>query len=146
MSRRIVLALGLAGSVMADAANAQSFSFGPSSRRIGPWTFDVGAQMAQPVGDFSGQIDRAWGMGGSIRHHLRGRVPLGIRADFGWLNYGNERKRVPLTSTLNRVLVDMNTSNNIAAVTLGPELMLMRGPIRPYAHAFAGFSYFYTQS
>jgi hypothetical protein len=47
---------------------------------------------------------------------------------------------------VNRVLVDMNTANNIALVTAGPELAIRSGAIRPYVFAFAGFSYLYTQS
>jgi hypothetical protein len=145
MSRRFVVAFGLATVVLADTAGAQTFSLGLSPRRTGPWTFDVGAQMAQPIGDFSSQIDRAWGIGGSVRYHHH-NFPLGARADVAWLNYGNERKTVPLSASVNRVFVDMNTMNNIALATIGPEVMLMQGPVRPYAFAFAGFSYFYTES
>jgi hypothetical protein len=102
--------------------------------------------MAQPIGAFRTQVDRAWGVGGSVRHHFAWLSPLGLRADVAWLNYGNENKRVPLSPTLNRVVVDMHTMNNIALVSAGPELMVPRGPIRPYAYAFGGYSYFYTES
>ena len=146
MSRRSLLLVAALTLVAADTADAQSFGFSPTYRRAGPWTFDVGGQMAQPIGVFNTNVDRAWGLGGSVRFHPRGSFPLGARADLGWLNYGNERKTVPISPALNRVLVDMNTTNNIAVATVGPELMLMRGPLRPYAFAFAGYSYFYTES
>jgi hypothetical protein len=126
---------------------AQIFSLEPGSRvSTGTWIFDVGAQMAQPIGEFRTQIDRAWGMGGSVRHHFKWFKPLGVRGDLTWLNYGNERKRVPISPTINRVLVDMRTQNNIALISGGPELMVPVGPIRPYVYAFAGYSYFYTES
>jgi hypothetical protein len=51
-----------------------------------------------------------------------------------------------VSPTLNRVLVDMTTSNNIAVFSGGPELMVTRGPVLPYVHGFAGYSYFYTES
>ena len=107
---------------------------------------DVSGQMAQPVGPFRSNINRGWGAAVSARYHFPRLSALGMRADLGILNYGNERKRVPLSPSLNRVIVDMNTSNNIALFTVGPEIMLMRGPVRPYAYGFAGYSHFYTES
>src|SRR6266545_2017734 len=130
-----------------STARAQVFSLGPvNGGGAGTWSFDFAGQMAQPIGDFRTQVGRAWGAGGSVRHHFRWFAPLGVRADGAWLNYGNENKRVPLSSTVNRVLVDMHTTNNFAVLSGGPELMLTSGPIRPYAYAFAGYSYFYTES
>ncbi|MEX2179684.1 MAG: hypothetical protein WD801_13290 [Gemmatimonadaceae bacterium] len=107
---------------------------------------DFGARYAQPVGDFRSHVNAAWGVGGTVRHPLGRLRALGIRGDFAILNYGMERKRVPLSSTVNRVLVDMRTSNNIVVVSGGPELAVPRGPIRPYVFGFVGYSYFYTRS
>jgi hypothetical protein len=147
MIRRSASAAFVVCAFACSIAGAQNFSFGPSSRgRVGPWTFDFGGQMAQPIGAFGTNVDRAWGLGGSVRHHFRGLELVGLRADAAWLNYGNENKRVPLSATVNRVLVDMRTTNNIALFTAGPELMLTRGPVRPYVYAFAGYSYFYTET
>lgn len=81
-----------------------------------------------------------------MRHHFRWFEPLGLRGDVAFLNYGNETKRVPISPSINRVLVNMTTSNNIAVASAGPELMLRRGPIQPYVYGFAGYSYFYTQT
>lgn len=93
------------------------------------------------------QSDRPrWGVGLSVRHHFRNVPAIGLRGDITWLNYGNENKTVPLSPTLNRVLIDMHTMNNIALATIGPELMMPRGPLRPYIYGFAGYSYFYTES
>jgi len=148
MTRRLSFALSVALVTLgAPVASAQLFNVTPSGQRsTGRWLFDFGGQMAQPIGAFHGQVDRAWGVGGSVRHHFRWFAPLGVRGDVTWLNYGNENKDVPLSPTINRVLVDMRTMNNIALVTIGPELMVPRGPVRPYVYAFAGYSYFYTES
>jgi hypothetical protein len=102
--------------------------------------------MAEPVGDFRTNIDRAWGAGGSLRYNVRGVSAFGIRGDFAFLTYGREHRQVPLSSTVNRVFIDMNTNNNIVVVSGGPELVIPRGPIRPYVYAFAGYSYFYTET
>jgi len=146
VSIRPFFSAAAAALTIAQTASGQIFDFSPSYGRPGSWSIDVGGQFARPVGDFRSQVDGAWGAGVSVRHHRHGTFPLGARADFAYLNYGNERKRVPLSPTLNRVLVDMNTSNNIALLSIGPELAVQRGPVRPYAYGFVGFSSFFTQS
>lgn len=148
MIRRLFLAASVAvTSLAAGAAHAQVFAVESASRGFaGRWMFDVGGQFARPVGEFRTQIDRAWGFGAAVRHYPRWFAPLGLRGDFAFLNYGNENKRVPLSTTLNRVLVDMNTTNNIVVVSGGPELRVTHGPVQPYAYAFAGYSYFFTES
>jgi hypothetical protein len=147
MIRRLCLGVVAVATLGSRTAQAQIFAMEPvTSGTAGTWLFDFGGQMAQPIGAFRTQVDRAWGIGGSVRHHFQRLSPLGLRADVSWLNYGNENKSVPLSPTVNRVLVDMHTMNNIALVSAGPELMVPRGPVRPYVYAFAGYSYFYTES
>lgn len=133
--------------VAADVAAAQIFAAEPQagSARSG-WGLDVAVQVAQPVHEFADNVNNAFGVGASVRHHFSWFRPLGLRGDVAMLNYGNERQRVPLSSSVNRVFVEMNTSNNILFVGGGPELAVMRGPFRPYVHGFAGYSYFFTES
>lgn len=121
MNRRFFLAASIAvGSIATGPAHAQIFRLEPAPHERGVgWTFDVGAQLAQPIGEFRTQINEAWGFGVSARHHFRWFAPLGVRGDFALLNYGNERQRVALSPTVNRVLVDMNTANNIVVVSGG---------------------------
>jgi len=148
MVRRLVLAaLALLVSTSPNTAAAQVFPLAPNDGSSGQsWSFDFAGQMAQPIGAFRTQVDRAWGVGGSARYHFRSISPLGIRVDGAWFNYGNENKRVPLSPTVNRVFVDMHTMNDFAVLSVGPELAATRGLIRPYVYAFAGYSYFYTES
>ena len=110
------------------------------------WNVDVAAQYAQPVGEFRTNVREAWGATIAARHRFGWSDALGLRADVGFLNYGNERQRVPLSPTVNRVVVDMTTSNNVVLASAGPFLAVPRGPLRPYVFGFAGYSYFYTQS
>lgn len=123
---------------------AQIFALSPVRQQM--WSFDIGGQLAQPVGGFRANVARAWGMGGTMRYNVPRFSSLGLRADFAMLNYGNETKRVPLSPTLNRVMVDMTTSNNIALVTGGPELAIRHGWLQPYVYGFAGYSNLFTQS
>jgi hypothetical protein len=72
---------------------------------------------------------------------------LGLRLEGGFLNYGHEHKRVPLSTTIGgRIQVDLNTNNNIALFGVGPQLMVPRGPVRPYLHGTGGLAYFFTES
>jgi hypothetical protein len=135
----------LAALALSASASAQVFLTAPEIRRSVVFSVDVGPQYGRPIGEFRTNVERAWGVGTAARVAVR-HFPLGLRADFAYLNYGNERKRVALSPTVNRVIVKQNTSNNIALVTGGPELAIRRGPIQPYAYAFAGWSYLFTQS
>jgi hypothetical protein len=143
----IARCLLIAMTLTAHSAHAQveaPYEATRSSRGI--WNVDIGAQAARPIGGFRTNVNAAWGMGAAVRHHFRWFEPLGLRGDVAILNYGNERQRVPVSPTINRVMVQMTTSNNIAVASAGPELMLRRGPIQPYVYGFAGYSYFWTQS
>src|SRR5213593_364883 len=148
MTRRAYhYAVALLACITSRTVSAQIFSVEPVGQSSGPsLSFDVGGQFARPVGEFHTQVDHAWGIGGSIRHHLRYFAPLGVRGDLTLLNYGNENQCVPLSPTVHRVLVDMSTTNNIVVISGGPELAVMSGPLRPYVYGFAGYSYFYTES
>lgn len=144
---RHAASIAFVSALVVNTAGAQIFVLPLEERsRPGSWSFTIAGQMAEPVGAFASNVDAAWGVGGTLRYLFRSVAPLGVRGDFTFLNYGNENKRVPLSSTVNRVSVDMHTTNNIAIITGGPELVLIRGPISPYVYAFAGYSYFYTES
>jgi hypothetical protein len=145
--RRYLLLAAVALLATARTTHAQIFVSEPSARPSrGGWGFDISLQYAQPVHGFADNIRQAWGVNSSLSHHFRAVPAIGLRGDVSYLNYGNERQRVPLSNTVNRVLVQMNTSNNIVVVSGGPELAVPSGPVRPYVHGFAGYSYFFTQS
>lgn len=131
---------------VAPVAHGQIFLSAEPTQRRGGWSFDVGGQMAQPVGEFRTNVERAWGAGVAARYRFGWFPMLALRGDAGFLNYGNERKRVPLSNTLNRVMVEQNTMNNIALFTAGPELAVQSGLLRPYVYGFGGWSHFYTES
>lgn len=140
----LVVAFAIAATDVAAAQIVAAEPREPFSRS--GWGVDVAFQVAQPVREFADNIDVAFGVGSSVRHHFSWFRPLGLRGDFAIMNYGNERQHVPLSSTVNRVTVEMNTSNNVLLAGGGPELAVMRGPVRPYVHGFVGYSYFFTES
>ena len=130
-----------------DAARAQRApdSFAPLA--LPRFYGGAGLLGAQPQGEFADFVDAGFGVGGHGIFRLDERGLFGIRLDGGFLNYGSETKRVPLSSTIGgRIQVDVNTTNNIFFLGVGPQLMLPTGGFRPYLNATAGFSVFATTS
>lgn len=137
-----LLALGLA----AGPALAQPHDL-VSPRVASPFYVGGNLTYARAQGEFSEFVKD--GFGGSAHGIVRLDRDglLGVRLDLGALNYGNETLRVPLSSTLGgRILVDLETSNNIGFAGVGPQIGVPNGALRPYLHGFAGVSYLFTES
>jgi hypothetical protein len=136
-----LLALMILALFGAAPAGAQ-YGVGARPARV---TLGGSAFVAQPVGEFKNYINNGFGGGGHLLLRVDPRGFLSLRADGGYLIYGHETKRVSLPNA-GRVEFDVTTSNNILTYSIGPQLMVPTGPIRPYVHAMAGGAYFFTQS
>lgn len=113
------------------------------------WRFEVGGSVnyGLPQGAFRDNVRQGFGVDGFARWNFDRRGILSLRTDGGFLGYGRETKRVPLSGTIGgRILVDLTTSNNILHVGIGPQLTAPDGPFRPYVNGGIGFSYFFTES
>ena len=105
---------------------------------------DINFAVSQPLGAFDDFIGEGYGVTAGFVWNLdRARV-FGIRAEGGFVQYGNERIGVCLISC--RVPLDINTSNDIVFGGIGPQITVPSGPLRPYLNATAGVSYFFTHS
>ncbi len=105
---------------------------------------DINFAISQPIGDFDDFIGAGYGITGGFVWNLdRDRV-FGIRAEGGFVQYGNERTAHCLINC--RIGVDVNTSNDIIFAGIGPQITVPAGPLRPYLNATAGLSYFFTHS
>jgi hypothetical protein len=104
-----------------------------------------GAFVAQPVGEFKNYVNNGFGGGAHLLLRVDPHGFLALRVDGGYLVYGHETKRVSLPGA-GRVEFDVTTSNNIVTYSVGPQLMVPAGPVRPYVNAFAGGAYFFTES
>lgn len=103
--------------------------------------------LADPLGGFGDVVDVGVGLHGFGRAALDPRGLLSLRAEVGFLNYGNESQRVCLSATVGcRIEVDLVTSNNIFLLNGGPELAVPLGSARLYGLATAGLAYFTTES
>lgn len=154
-ARVVVMAAAalFAGQVMLPAAAAaQVFTLGDDrdNQGAGPRRSPVlvGASLtyAVPQGDFRDNVRQGFGIDVNGHYKLDRQGIFSIGGELGFLGYGRETKRVPLSSTIGRVNVDMTTSNNIFWMGLGPQLTVPSGPIRPYVNGTVGFSFFWTES
>ena len=102
---------------------------------------------AQPQVDFSHYVNQAWGVTGHLIHALDPQGIISLRAELGYLIYGQRTARQPLGGgALGLIDVDVTTSNNIVLGGLGLQLMAPNGTLRPYLTGTLGFSYFFTES
>src|SRR6478672_4001301 len=91
---------------------------------------DINFTVSQPVGAFDNFIDEGYGVSGGFVWNLdRDRV-FGIRAEGGFVQYGNRSKPACISATIGcRVQVDVNTDNDIAFGGIGPQLTVPAGPV-----------------
>src|SRR5678815_5412 len=127
----------------ATVASAQ-ISLGPTETR-----FTVGGSfiVSQPKEGFAQAIGNGYGGGGGVIYNLTRSGLLAVRFDISGVQYGHETKTVPLSGTVgSRILVDVNTSNSITAITWGPELAKPTGRVRPYVNFGYSALFFRTTS
>lgn len=146
MNRITALVAALAALAAGQPLSAQTFS--PSQPLGPPRAFGgLAAVGALPQGEFADSVDVGFGLAGHFVYQLDRGGLLGLRLDGGFVNYGHETQRVPLSSTVGgRVLVDLTTTNNIFFVGAGPQLGVPTGRLRPYANGSVGIAYFQTES
>jgi hypothetical protein len=106
-----------------------------------------GLTLASMQGEFAEYVDGGIGFDLHYLHRLDRDGWLAVRVEGGMLIYGYETHRVPLSNTLGgRIMVDLNTSNNIAFIGVGPQIGVPDGRFRPYLNGYAGYSYIWTGS
>jgi hypothetical protein len=151
-----ILTRGALAALLLSSTNAAAQSIAGSERRLGPTTstgeprFQGGLSFSvgQPRGEFRRYVDDGIGVGGHALYRLDGQGAFAVRLDGGFLNYGRETLRLPLSDRPGggRVQLDLTTTNNIVWLGVGPQIMAPRGLVRPYLDGTAGFSYFGTMS
>ncbi len=146
---RCALAVAVLGLAAAPRLEAQVVVRRPRPASEAPITTFAGGALAyaDPRGDFARYVNGAFGVTGHLLHALDPEGIVAIRADLGYLNYGQVTRRQPLGGgALGLITVDVTTSNNIVFGGLGLQMMTPRGAVRPYVNGSAGFSYFFTAS
>ena len=99
-----------------------------------------------PQGEFRRNVDKT-GFGIVANVGLAPEtIPVMIGIEAGYLNYGSESRREPLSTTIPDVTVDVNTTNNFvlghAIVRVQPNV----GTVRPYLQGLLGMNYLFTKT
>jgi hypothetical protein len=142
-SRALSLTLVALMTLPAAALVAQG---APSRIPTGVGSGGLQLQVSEPRGAFGQNTGNGFGINGTLIFRLEPNAVANWRADIGFLSYGNQTRRIPLTGTGGLIKLDLRTSNNIATFVTGPQLQIPMGAITPYAAALGGFSVFWTQS
>lgn len=103
----------------------------------------VDLQVGQATGEFSNYVQVSAGIGGSFLYTPVPDGAFGLRVGAMYLIYGSTTNRYPLVPG---ITVDVTTNNQIAGLTVGPQLTFGRGALRWYVRGGIGFSYFATTS
>lgn len=98
--------------------------------------------------EFKDNVDNGYGVSGGYAYGFGGNSPVNLLlgGELGFLIYGRETFSTPFSLTVQRVRVDVETTNNIMLFDLTAKLALNSGFFRPYAEGRAGVSYFFTES
>ena len=131
---RSVLILTTAVLFMTNLLRAQNFQGGAD--------FLLGL----PQGAFKDNVNRAgYGITGNI-----GIAPAGyaymLGVEFGFMNYGTEKRREPFSTTIPDVTVDVETENNFGLGHVFLRLQPNSGSIRPYLEGALGGNYIFTKT
>ena len=144
--RRKAAALVVAGAAAAAslATPADATAQSPISRIAGEGFGWV--QLAAPLGEFDDYVGLGAGVGLGGLLFLGPQSHAALRLEGSFVVYGGERVRTPLSPTIPFVDVEVETTNSIVSLGLGPQIYLLDGPLRPYVFGTVGLSYFGTQT
>ena len=131
--------------ILATSAAAQaSNSLSELARRS---SLSIAFDQTRPQGELGRNIGFGYGISGAYLYRLDWAGVLSLRADLAGVRYGNDWKHVPFSETVGgRVQVNVRTMNYIIPMSVGPQLALPVGPIRPYVNIGVGAQAFVTES
>lgn len=102
--------------------------------------------LAIPQGEFKEKVDNVgFGLSGHINFLApKPKSPFGIGLNMGYIIYGSESRREPLSTTIPDIFVNVDRTNSLLNFHLLFTIGLPTGRIRPYAEGLFGGSYIYT--
>jgi hypothetical protein len=141
--RSLIVSVLVAASTLAPSKVEAQFGSERSPSR-----FQLGGDfvVAQPKGEFARNIDEGFGFNGTGMFRLDPKGFLNLRADIGGVQYGSETFQIPFHPLTGRVDLDVETTNSIAWGSIGGQLQIPDGWIRPYANASIAYTHFSTES
>ena len=139
----------LTGLLLAVLASVAGSASAQSPQEPGPeWYLGIAGIVSEPQGEFAHAVGTAPGLALNVRYAPSGAAGFGLRADFGFLRYGENTQPACFSVTVGcRVQLDVVTANDILLANIGPEWVLPGGgPVRPYLSGSVGLAHFYTHS
>ncbi|BDQ03001.1 hypothetical protein [Ignavibacterium sp.] len=102
--------------------------------------------LAIPSGEFKEKVDNlGFGLSGNINFiSPKPKSPFGVGLNLGYIVYGSESRREPLSTTIPDVFVNIDRTNSLLNFHLLFTVGLPTGRIRPYIEGLFGGSYIYT--
>jgi hypothetical protein len=95
--------------------------------------------VAQPKGQFATELNtQGFGANAAGLFRLDKDGIFSIRGDFGGMQYGSERLRVPYLPITGRVSLDVRTTNAVYWGSIGPQITAPVGRFQPYMNAAFG--------
>ena len=107
------------------------------------WAIGMHGLVGAPIGDFARNVETTWGGGVDARWFLDRRGIVALRGDLALAGYGSRRGSVSLGFLGGG---RATTRNTVAQGTIGLELAVPAGALRPYATAGIGLGVFSTQT
>ena len=99
-----------------------------------------------PRGDFGKNItNNGYGVGAQLLVSL-GNSPFLVGGDAGFVVYGSEKRRQPLSPTIPEIRLDVQTSNNIFLGHILLRAQPRTGSVRPYIDGLIGLKYLFTRT
>ena len=145
----LLLCLGAATPVIAQDSTVSNSprADGPPSefarRSSGSFSFI----QSRPLGRLSDNIGFGYGLNAAYLLQLDHEGYLSLRTDAGFVDYGSESFQVPLSTTVGgRIQVKVSTNNYIVPLSIGPQLAMPKGVIRPYVNGGIAAQIFFTES
>ncbi len=117
-----------------------------SSTKIFSQAAGLNLTLAIPSGEFKEKVDNVgFGLSGHILFLApKPKSPFGIGLNLGYIVYGSESRREPLSNTIPDVFVNVDRTNSLMNFHLLFTVGLPQGRIRPYLEGLFGGSYIYT--
>lgn len=112
----------------------------PRRTGVASTELSVGAVGARPSGPFREAMGDGYGVGMRSVQRLYALPWLGLRIEGGLVLQEMRRDSLPSPGGTSQ-RVDMVSSNTMFFAGVGPQVGMTHGPVRPYAHAFAGVHY-----
>lgn len=110
---------------------------------------DIGVtgMLGLPKGEFKENVgDIGGGFTGHVSWSPSPKMPFSVGLNLGFLIYGSDTRRVPFSTTIPGVTVDVTESNNLLNFHLLFKVIPQSGKFRPYLEGLFGGAYLFTES